>query len=270
MLKKLLLVAVALFLVGGLIFFIAFAASGFNKNGIATAEIKENTYEEKAGKALTSISVDYTNADIIVSVGEKLTVTYPQLYTKGGNALSKLTVTDVGGTLKINEKIDTLRSIGYDMSKPTVKITIPAERAITLNLETDLGDVTLSGITAEKLLASTENGYITLTDVTSNGIIELETDNGEIDMFGIITATSLDAETANGDISHENGEIRANRIDITTDIGDITATLSGAEVDYTILVEKDLGTSNVKNSVGGDKRATFETDMGDIEIYFTK
>lgn len=270
MLKKLLLVAVALFLVGGLTFFVAFAASGFNKNGIAATEIKENLYEEKADNALTSISIEYANANIIVSVGEKLTVTYPEHYTKGGNPISRVTLNDNGGKLVIDEEIDSLKSVGYDLARPTVKITIPSGRALTLDLETELGDVTLSGINAEKLHASAENGFIALTDITSNGIIDLETERGEIEMFGTITATALEAETGSGDISHENGEIRASKIDISTGTGDIKATLSGAAADYTILVEKTFGTSNVGNSVSGDKRVTLEADIGDIEIYFTK
>ena len=93
---------------------------------------------------------------------------------------------------------------------------------------------------------------------------------GVIEMFGTITATGLEAETESGDISHENGEIRASKIDISTGTGDIKATLSGAAADYTILVEKTFGTSNVGNSVSGDKRVTLEATIGDIEINFTK
>lgn len=270
MLKKLLLIAVALFLVGGLTFFIAFAASGFNKNGIASAEIKENVYEEKADNALTSISIDYTNANIQVSVGEKLTVTYPELYTKGGNPLSKLTVTDAGGALKINEEIDTLKSIGYDISKPTVKITIPKDRAIALDLEADLGDVTLTSISANNISVSTDGGFITLTNVTSSGNIDLEVENGEIEMFGVITAKSLEVESSTGDISHKDGIITADKISFSSDVGDILATLAGAESDYTVLIEKDLGSSNISNSTAGPRRLEVELDFGSVEIYFEK
>ncbi|MBQ3015865.1 MAG: DUF4097 family beta strand repeat protein [Clostridia bacterium] len=270
MLKKLLLVAVALFLVGGLTFFVAFAASGFNKNGIAATEIKENLYEEKIDNALTSISIDYANANIIVSVGEKLTVTYPEHYTKGGNPISRVTLNDNGGKLVIDEEIDSLKSVGYDLARPTVKITVPSGRALTLDLETELGDVTLSGINAEKLHASAENGFIALNDITSNGIIDLETERGEIEMFGTITATGLEAETGSGDISHKDGIITADKISFSSDVGDVLATLAGKESDYTVLIEKDLGSSNISNSTSGPRRLEIELDFGSVEIYFEK
>ena len=289
MLKQILIIAAALFLVGGIVFFIAFAASGFNFNGLSPMTVENKTYTESATNPINSITLKYLNADVKIAFGDTLSVSYPTILSKGGNAVSEVFVTDTNGKLTLSERIDPMKSIVLGDIKPEVVISVPRDRVCDFRIETENGSVTMEGeglpvgsfiadtdngnvtlnkLSATAIHASTDNGFITVTDATASVKIALETDNGEIEMFGNITAPALEAETSTGDISHENGAIFSDKINITTEIGDIEATLAGSQSDYTILIEKSLGTSNVSNATGGSKRAELETDMGDIEISF--
>lgn len=289
MLKHILIIAAALFLVGGIVFFIAFAASGFSFGALSPMDVEDKIYTESADNQITSISVNYSNADVEVSLGETFKVSYPVIVYKGGDAISEVSVTDTSGKLVIRERIDSMKILGYNEISPKISITVPRDRVcdfsieidngtITLEgsglsvgnliLDTDNGDLNLNELSAVKITASTDGGFVTLKNATAAASIDLETDRGEIQMFGNITSKRLEAETSTGDISHENGIISADKINISTEVGDIEATLAGSEADYTILVEKSLGTSNVSNSVGGAKRAELGTEVGDIEIRF--
>ena len=137
-----------------------------------------------------------------------------------------------------------------------------------LVLNTDNGDVELGQISANKISVSTDNGSIEAKNLTATEAIKLDTENGDIDLEGSISAASLEVEVDAGDISHEGGIITANRVSLSTSVGEIEVTLAGAQTDYTIRVEKGLGASNVKTAQGGDKRLDIESELGDINIRF--
>ena len=289
MLKKILMIAAALFLIGAIVFFIAFAASGFSFNGLSSLTTEDRLYTESQDNKINAISLKYSNADISISLGDTFSVSYPVITSKGGSPVSEVRVSDTNGRLVISERIDPIKAIGFGRLEPKIVITLPADRVTDLAIETDNGSISVEGtgipvgiftadtdngdididrLSAKKIGASTDNGSVTVKDVTATDGISLETDNGEIEMHGNVTAASLEAEASNGDISHEGGAIFASRISISTEIGDIEATFAGSEADYTVLVEKSIGNSNISNSTGGEKRAELETDVGDIEIHF--
>ena len=72
----------------------------------------------------------------------------------------------------------------------------------------------------------------------------------------------------NGDISYERGVISADAVNLSVSVGEIEAKLAGSLEDYTVRVEKGLGSSNIKTAPGGSKRLEIECEIGDIKILF--
>lgn len=288
-LKTVLIVSAAAILLGGIIFLIAFAAGGFRINGLSSAVTQNKLYTESSDNVINSITVDYENADVSVVFGDALSVSYPELYTKGGEPISDIFLSDNGGNLLIRERILHFKNIGFNATEPKITVTLPRGRALNLNVETDNGDVTLAGgeLTVGNLIINTDNGEIEVKDISAakinlssdNGSIEvanisvadhvkLEVENGEIDFDGNVTAARVEAEVENGDISYERGVISADAVNLSVSVGEIEAKLAGSLEDYTVRVEKGLGSSNIKTAPGGSKSLEIECEIGDIKILF--
>ena len=288
-LKTTLIAAAALVLLGVIIFLIALAVGGFRASGLSSTVTANKVYTESADNPINSIIIDYENADVYVTFGDTLSVSYSELYTKGGEQISDIFLTDGSGNLSIRERLMPFKNIGFDATEPRITVTLPRDRAVSLNVETDNGDIDLVGngltvsnlvlntdngdvelsqISANKISVSTDNGSIEAKNLTATEAIKLDTENGEIDLEGSISAASLEVEVDVGDISHEGGVITANRVSLSTSVGEIEVTLAGAQNDYTIRVEKGLGASNVKTAQGGDKRLDIESEIGNITIRF--
>lgn len=136
--------------------------------------------------------------------------------------------------------------------------------------ETDNGAVKLGFITAEHLTAQTDNGAVELNGCNVSAKAYLETDNGKITLVGNITANELIAETDNGGIQAQSAIVYAQKITLSTNLGDIRAKLAGKHADYTATIEHDLGNTNIYSSTGGEKSLSVNSDVGDIQIDFTE
>lgn len=157
----------------------------------------------------------------------------------------------------------------------------------SFSCHTDNGRIQLGTIHAASIYAETDNGSIflqggvateTVTLLSSNGTIEvggdlktetmeMETNNGRIQCAGLIQATTLLAETDNGNI-HLLGCVDSQSLTLTSDNGTLKAYVLGKRSDYSIDADCDTGRTNVENQVGGSRRLTVETDIGDVEILF--
>ena len=182
---------------------------------------------------IDSVAVDFSNASVNVycedSV-ESLTVEYPQAQTLRGKDTSKITVSDENGRLSIHERqIWFYNLCSIGNKSPKINVYLPTGRAYTLSLIVDNGTINLHG------------------DFHNVKKIVLETDNGEIQISGCV-----DAQT----------------ITLYVDVGEIVANLTGAQADYSISVENDVGNSNVYPQTGGTRTLNVATDVGDIRITF--
>lgn len=156
-----------------------------------------------------------------------------------------------------------------------------------IRVDTDNGRILLGSISAHTLNASTDNGEIALTSGNVQSVATLDTDNGRIVVSGMFSANKFHAETDNGRIvvsgtltanelyaETDNGEIQisgcvdAQTITLYVDVGEIVANLTGAQADYSISVENDVGNSNVYPQTGGTRTLNVATDVGDIRITF--
>ena len=313
--KILLPVALCLILLGGIAFTIGFGCSGCKWGELGNTKVEQKLFTEREDNLLSSIEINYENADIQITFDETataVTIEYPQLQNKKGKNLSEVTVTEGENSVVIREKIADWTFGSWDFSSPAMNVVLPAARSFALTIDTDNGDIKVTGtgklstaklttdngdvnarratVVCEKALtltsnngdvllfkdfqaaslyAETDNGDVCAYSGTVSGKIELETDNGDIEASeGVLKAAEMRMETDNGDI--ELKKLDADKITLLTDTGDIEATLVGKKTDYSITAKTDLGDKNITNSSGGAKSLRAESDLGDIDIYFTE
>ena len=82
--KKALIISAAAAAVGLVILTIALIALGVRADAFSSFVLKEITYSESEASPIKALSIDFDNADVEISFGTYLTVTYPEKYTKSG------------------------------------------------------------------------------------------------------------------------------------------------------------------------------------------
>lgn len=291
-LKKIFLISLVALLIGFIVFIVALAAVGWDIKRLSNIEIKQEAYQESETNLINEIVIDYENADIKLSYGDEFSVSYPVSYTKGGKPASKVTVDDEGGRLNIKERAKWFLNIGFNFTSPKIYITIPRDRTVKLNFDTNNGDVSVFGadnikfddikidtdngdieiktVSANNIFVSTNNGDVDFNSVYTSGEINIETDNGEVEFKSTVAARRIEIESDNGDISLDDALVDAQEIIISADNGDVELKVIGKQADYTVKVETDNGNANVKDSIGGIRLIDIETDNGDIELYFAE
>ena len=289
--KKLLICGLIALLAGGILFTIAFAASGFSFEKLSGLSWEGRTFTESADAKTVVIDVD--NSDVTVKFdknADKITVSYYVCNNRSGKELKNFNITDSNGTLSLKEHTRWQYDLFLWTYKDTdVTVIIPEGRAVSLDISTDNGDVNIYGsanipnlhidtdngdaeingqISAKGVTVETDNGDVEITGSFTSNSLTVETDNGTFEAEGSLTVNTLSIETDNGEIDAEDALITANKISFSTDNGDIEARLFGAEADYKIAVDTDNGKSNVTNQTTGSRALNIETDNGDVYIIF--
>ena len=291
-LKTWTMIALVLILIGGLVFGVGFIVSGGSfKNMSHIKGSAEQTYTET--EEVSSVYVKVSTTDLTVeysSTAEKISVEYADLVTKKGDPVYKTSVEQSGGTLRISGKTywrKTLLSFFTPSAK--IKLIVPAERKISLQVETTTGDIRVQG-NAEFLslnletntgdivlknavsvdnnaVITVDTGDIKIGDLAANAV-KIEADTGDILLSGKVVAEHFLLEVDTGDVYGLNGVLDAQTIEIEADTGDIKIKLFGKQSDYAIRVKTDTGDQNIHSQTGGERTLHIETDTGDIYVRF--
>ena len=272
--KKLLKLSLTLGIIfvfaGGLIFLIGFASSGFNFDTLSGINAETVTKAETEENKYDKILIDFSTSEITVVFdpdAESISVSYPILKNKRGDALTGVTVSENGDTVSLKEK----RLLKYslvslfhsDGSKLT--LTIPADRAVSLNIKADTNDVIFVGNgQLEDLAVSVDTADIKAgnSELSVNGAVNLEVDTGDAS-FKSLVAESLTAEFNTGDLTLRDAVV-IKKIDISTDTGEVT--LLGNIIAEGIEIETDTGDIDAEDALLDSGRIDLSTDTGDIEV----
>ena len=255
-----------------------------NERGEETAQIK---ITEKDG-ALTVIEhVDWEKnlfqwslgnspaVRVVLPAGQNIAL---DLYTQNGSislnadgeALPSLDLHSNNGSISASGALTVAEDATFSTSNGSVEVS-GVSAAGDLTLRTSNGSVRAENISADSLEARSSNGSLRLTDIAAADSLTAKTNNGAIELLGDITAKMLTVSTSAGDIAMHDGMIDAQEIAMTTELGSIEAegsAFAGAQSDYTVLVSTGLGDSNISDSVGGNRKLTLSTNLGDIRVYF--
>ncbi len=228
---------------------------------------------EQGNESISSVNIRYESADITVKVSDqadKISVQYPVRANPNDEPIATVRAEAVNGTLYIAESEQNWEWFSWNFSSPAVTVIIPADAALdSLTLSTDYGNINAASLSLSgNLNAETDSGNISVSSVTAAGNAILSADNGNINLSDV-TASKISAETDNGNIAG-TGTLDAQVLIFESELGDIQATLAGAQTEYSIRVKTELGNSNVSNATGGPRNLTAETEYGNIRIYFEK
>lgn len=141
-------------------------------------------------------------------------------------------------------------------------------QARSVAVQTDVGEITGERWSiGPSISLSTASGDISLEHSTVEGNLICQSDLGSISLEDT-AADAADLSAQTGDIELE--ALSPRTLKAATDIGSISGTIAGAETEFAILVDTDIGDSNLKSRVGPtDRQLSLSTQTGDISIRFT-
>lgn len=267
MVKKILLIAALCILIGVIIAACAFAFCGWSLSALSNTVTETVVYEPDGDEDILSLEIFFENADINLTFGaEKLSVSYPILYDKQGEAVTEVGVTSEGGNLKLEEKKLKKFFINVYTPQEKVDISLPSDKAYALHLKTSNGDIELKGNGADVLVLrlSTSNGDI-FTDkageILSDDVAIISSSNGDL-RLGKISAQLLSAVTDNGDISYCGGVVSF-KASFESDNGDIKISDNINAESFTL--ETNNGDIVLTGNVSADSFKAM-SDNGDIQL----
>lgn len=214
---------------------------------------------------------------VVLPAGQNIAL---DLYTQNGSislnadgeALPSLDLHSNNGSISASGALTVAENATFSTSNGAVEVS-GVSAAGDLLLRTSNGSMRAENISADSLEARSSNGSLRLADIAAADSLTAKTAHGSVELFGNVTAKMLTASTSAGDIAMRDGKVDAQEITMTTELGSIEAegsAFAGAQSDYTVLVSTGLGDSNISDSVGGNRKLTLSTNLGDIRIFFQK
>lgn len=278
-----------LLLMGLILFLTGMSITGWDFGELSTAVYKQENYT--AQQQVTSLDISYNNAEVRILCdpeAQSVSVSYPVCTDRATGASAKVDITEENGVLRIKEE-SLFILINWQFQTPTLTVTLPETALETLSVRTQNGNISAENIATEnKAGFITQNGEIRISQINASelslqtdagGIIlkniqcqtlQAETDLGSVQLSGTLTADSAKFTSELGDIDLSEGVVDANNIYFSTDMGNISAKLSGKQQDYSADVTWDMGNTNLYPYQGGNKQITVISSLGDIDITFSE
>ncbi len=292
--KKWLVAAASLVILGCLIFVLTACAAGWDFTKFGTGKYETNTYEIIEPFNNISIKTDTTDVEFVVSNdGKSKIVCYEE-------KSEQHSVTVVDGVLAINVENTKkwYENIGINIDSPKITLYLSKAEYASFKLESDTGDVKIpkefkfesveiltdtgdvkssaSVLGKMKMNATTgdlfvENtsvgaievsvttGDITVSEVTCEGDITVGVSTGKTKLKNV-TCKNLTSTGSTGDISLNN-VIATEKFAIERSTGDVKFDRSDAAE---IFVKTDTG--DVEGNMLTDKIFFTRTDTGDVEV----
>lgn len=286
--KSFAIAGIILLLLGMILFLTGMSLAGWNFSELSTAVYKQENYTTQ--QQVTSLDISYNNAEVRILCDPKaqaVSVSYPVCTDRATGAKAQVNITEENGTLFIKEEAKFIL-INWQFETPTLTVTLPETTLTTLTVRTQNGNISAENIFAEnKAEFVTQNGEIRLSQITASDLsietdaggiflehiecrkIQAETDLGSVHLSGTLTADYAEFISELGDIDLSEGIVNANDIHFSTDMGNISAKLSGKQQDYSADVTWDMGSTNLYPYQGGDKQITVNSSFGNIDITFS-
>lgn len=294
--KKKLLLAVILLIVGVLLGIAALCLVDFDFSLLDTTEYVTETYDAVDDFADIQIHADISDIRFAVSDDFNCKVVsrhrdYMEFSAEVKNSVLVIRETDhrewyeqIGifwgnsGEVTVYLPKGTYHSLFAETD--TGDISVPREYTFdSAELHTDTGDIHYKGGVEGDLKVETDTGDVILKGINTPGNITLETDTGDVILEGINTTGNITLETDTGDITLNNviskklkieadtGDVKFNQCDAEhikaeTDTGDVTGSLLSTKI---FIVDSSTGKVIVPESIGSDKCEIFSS-TGDVLI----
>ena len=273
-------------IIGGIV--LVRTGGAFSRLNNETVEQKEKSFQ---ASQMIELNFDMSSTDVEV-VGsadtDKVVIKYPE------SKKQSYSITEENGKVTITEKHDRIFNFFrfdidfFNLKKWTIQIVLPVDSLETLTLNGASGDVDISKLVIKKNLAlSLRSGDVYLQDTTvagetsvrlSSGEIELtnivskdlylKATSGDLDVDRVIVANQTTMEVTSGDIVLSQFKA-GQETDLSTTSGDISGSLVGQMIEYTIQSKVTSGDNSLPQHLeGGSKQLRVEATSGDITIRF--
>lgn len=229
--------------------------------------INENKYTETFNQEYTninSIELEIDSADIVIKEGNTFSV-------DAKNVSKRFKSKTSNGKLIIEEKNKKWKK-SIDSK---VVISIPKTENINeLNIENGAGQLSISNLSFGELEISQGAGTLIIENITSNKT-EIEGGAGEI-VVNNSTLNDLKLDSGVGSVDIEAK--LTGKSEINCGVGAISLNLIGTEEDYTLSIEKGIGSIKIEgveqknNTIYGSglNKIEIEGGVGEIKVDFTK
>ncbi len=202
--------------------------------------------------------VDVCNLEISYYDGESVLVTYPE------SGLRKNAVSVNAGVLTLNSEL-TSSVYNYSKNFPTAAIYIPNSYMVSLDIETDAGEITISDGVYGNFNLEVDAGVINIGVCTFN-TVTMSVDAGTVNAENL-TCSSLVCDIDAGTVKFS--KLTCPNIQINVDLGSVKACLAGSREDYTAVCSVDLGSCNISSGGSGANILQISVDAGSAKITFT-
>jgi len=180
-------------------------------------------------------------------------------------SLNNVSITATSGSIVFNNL--TAESLEIEASTGSIQLSNVTLNE-TLNVNTTTGAIRLNNVKAYDIDVRASTGSVTFDRVTSETNIRINTTTGAIRLVRV-TTDSLNARASTGSIRLT--DLQSVIITIDTGTGSIRGNIVGRENDYTIVVNRVRGTSNLTNQSRPETREELRvsTTNGSIRISFS-
>ncbi len=251
-----LICAVALVLLGAVVF--GGAMSMLNWNFFKLSNNKCETNEYEINDAFSNISVKADTADIVFlqSNDEKTHV----ICREYKNENHSVKVTDNTLTIELTDTRKWYEHISFILLEtPSIKIYLPEENYKLLDIKSSTGDIEIPDfLKLESVNADLSTGDINL--LASSDFAELKTDTGNINVENI-TVGKLEIVVSTGDIAVKNTTCEG-YISINATTGDVSVCDTRC---HSLVSKGTTGYITLKNTIA-KSLFSIERDTGDVEL----
>jgi len=285
-----------LIILGILVVGIVMCGAGFAAGGMRAVQVSSDGVrllsEGEAGEmvkvseeydSVESIAIDMSViGEVVIVEGDGFSVE-GQNYRDAGGIKTKLS----GGTLTISESEPNAFKVGFVnigvnyRDETFVMVTVPSGTELSSVVsDTDVSDISISGISAKTLDISANTGDLTVSDCVLEALdvetnvgdilimnveadfVTVESNTGDFDALNVSVTEGFDAETDVGSITLENCVLEGKSI-ISSHVGDIDIVLDMDDDDMNYELEANVGDVIVDGFNEG-KSARGEADSGSM------
>ncbi len=266
----LLIVGVCLLLLGGTVFTIAMAKTGWDFSALSNVVYEEKTFETAAeGVSKIAIKANTENFSFVTSEDDKIHILYYNKFDKKGNLLTSFEPTVANGSLNLTA--NTVKKWHMDMGVTTSKtfvISLPAGKKVEVSADVDTGDIKLGesgkewAFSALNLKSDTGNVCF-LGAVTVDAGVEIRVHTGDLKISGSLTvAETLHFKASTGEC-RIGAAVSAKAVKLETNTGDIKITAAVTTETF----EGKTNTGDVKaDGALTANSITVNSDTGDVKL----
>ena len=266
----LLIVGVCLLLLGGAVFTIAMAKTGWDFSALSNAVYEEKTFETAAAD-VSKIAVKANTEDFsfVTSEDDKIHVLYYNKFDKKGNPLTTFEPTVADGTLSLTANVVKKwhMDMGFSKSK-TFVISVPAGKKVEVSADLDTGDVKFCESGKEMAftaldLKSDTGDVCFLGTIGVDAGVEIRVHTGDLKISGALTVAETVHFKASTGECRISAAVSAKAVKLETNTGDIKITAAVTTETF----ESKTNTGDVKADAALTANAvTVRSDTGDVKL----